>query len=110
MIGVNHEQHDDFEEVQALARANVAARAFSISVDFSPKRLHPLRPLGAVGGAAPRPDPEIGPDPAEKLALLDRASGSENFGANPQGILDGGQANAAGGSVNQNPLASLQSG
>jgi hypothetical protein len=47
MIGVNYEQHDDFEEVQALARANVAARAFSISVDFSPKRLHPLRPLGA---------------------------------------------------------------
>jgi hypothetical protein len=47
MIGVDHKQHDDFEEVQALARVNVATRAFSISVDFSPKRLHLLRPLGA---------------------------------------------------------------
>jgi hypothetical protein len=30
MIRVNHKQHDEFEEVQALARANLATGAFSI--------------------------------------------------------------------------------
>src|SRR5947209_775348 len=52
-------------------------------------------------------DDVVCPDPAEKLAFLDRAGGSENFGADPQGILDGGQADAAGGPMNQDPLALL---
>jgi hypothetical protein len=51
-------------------------------------------------GERARIDDVIGPDPAEKLALLDRAGGSEDFGANPQGVLDGGQTNAAGGPMN----------
>ena len=61
-------------------------------------------------GERARVDDVVRPDPAEKLALLDRAGGSENFGANPSGILDGGQADAAGGPMNQDPLALLQSG
>ena len=61
-------------------------------------------------GERARVDDVVRPNPAEKLALLDRAGGSENFGADPQGILDGGQADTAGGPLNQDTLALLQSG
>ena len=58
-------------------------------------------------GERARVDDVVRPNPAEKLALLDRAGGSENFGADPQGILDGGQADTAGGPLNQDTLALL---
>ncbi len=57
-----------------------------------------------------RIDDVLRPNPAQKLALFHRPGGSENFGTNPSGILDGGQADAAGRPMNQDPLALLQSG
>src|ERR1700730_7716807 len=51
-------------------------------------------------GERARVDDVVCPNPAEKLAFLDRPGGSENFGADPTGILDGSQADAAGGPLN----------
>src|SRR5437763_14621844 len=41
-------------------------------------------------GERARIDDVVDPNPAEKLAFLDRPGGSENFGADPQSILDRG--------------------